>query len=61
MKLCRFSCGHGDRVVSEAGDQVEPTAERLNVAGDGVDCGDLASLDLGYCPGVTPRSSASCA
>ena len=37
-------------MVTEAGDQVEPPAKCLDVAGDGVDGGDLAALDLRYPP-----------
>ena len=48
---CRFGGGHGEGVVAEAGDQVKPPAECLDVAGDGVDGGDLAALDLRYPPG----------
>jgi hypothetical protein len=32
-------------VIIEAGDQVEPSAEGLDVPGDGVDGGDLTALD----------------
>ena len=46
-------------MVAEAGDQFEPSAECLDVAGDGVDSGDFAALDLGYRPGVMPMASAS--
>src|SRR5215470_16076733 len=31
-----FGCGDGEGVVTEAGDQVEPSAQCLDVAGDGV-------------------------
>jgi hypothetical protein len=43
---CRFGGGHGEGVVAEAGDQVESAAECLDTAGDGVDGGELAALDL---------------
>src|SRR5262245_40223535 len=42
-----FGRGDSESVVYEAGDQVEPSAERFHIAGDGVDRGELAPLDLG--------------
>ncbi len=38
---------HSEGMVAEAGDQVEPSAKRFHVAGDGVDGGQFAPLDLG--------------
>jgi hypothetical protein len=35
-------------VLSEIGDQVQPAAEGLDVAGDDLEGGELAVLDLGY-------------
>jgi len=44
---CRFGCGDGEGVVAEASDEVEASAECSHVAGDRVDGGDFAALDLG--------------
>ena len=46
-----FGGGHGEGVVANAGDQVEPPAECLDVTGNGVDGDDLTALDLRYPPG----------
>jgi hypothetical protein len=39
--------GHCEGVVGEVGDEVEAPAEGLDVAGDGLDGGQFAALDLG--------------
>jgi len=44
--------GQPDGPVAEVGDEVQPAAEGLDVAGDDLEGGDLAVLDLGY-PGDT--------
>jgi hypothetical protein len=46
-------------VVTEAGDEVEPSSERFDVTGYRVDGGQLAPLDLGTRPGVTLMAWAS--
>lgn len=38
--------GDGQRVVVEIRHDVEPTAKRLDISHDGVECRDLATLDL---------------
>ncbi len=45
--VIRFGCGDGEGVVAEASDEVEASAECLHVAGDRVDGGQFAALDLG--------------
>lgn len=55
----RFGGGDGEGVVAEAGDEVEPSAERLHVAGEGVDGSQVAALDPGDPAGVTPMAWAS--
>jgi hypothetical protein len=40
--------GQPDSPVTEPGDQIQPAAEGLYVAGDDLEAGDLAVLDLGY-------------
>lgn len=57
---CRFCCGDGEGMVAEAGDQVEPSAKRFDIAGDGVNDGELAALDLGYPAGRDSRSWRTC-
>jgi len=42
------AAGQPDRPVAEVGDEVQPAAEGLDVAGDDLEGGDLAVLDLGY-------------
>ena len=44
---CRFGCGDGEGVVAEGSDEVEASAECLHVAGDRVDGGEFAALDVG--------------
>ncbi len=43
-----FCCGDGEGVVAETGDEIESSAECVNVAGDCVDGGQFAAFDLGY-------------
>ena len=40
--------GQPDGPVTEVGHEVQPTTERLDIAGDHLEGGDLAVLDLGY-------------
>ncbi len=42
-----FGCGDREGVVSEVGDKFQVPAECLDVAGDGLDGGQFAALDLG--------------
>ena len=42
-----FGGGDGEGVIAEAGDEVEPSAEGFDVAGDCFDGGQFAAFDLG--------------
>jgi hypothetical protein len=52
MRRWGIADGQPDGPVAEIGYEVQPAAEGLNVAGDDLEGGDLAVLDLGY-PGAT--------
>ena len=48
-----FGGSDGEGVVAEAGDELETSAECFDVAGDRIDRGKLAALDLGHPAGET--------
>jgi hypothetical protein len=52
-------CGDGEGVVAEAGDEVQPSAECVDVAGDCVDGSQFAAFDLGYPAGDDAHGSKS--
>ena len=67
QKLGSALCGGGgvgdgqpDGPVAEVGHEVQPAAECFDVAGDDLNGGDLAVLDLGYRATLTPMAAAIC-
>jgi hypothetical protein len=48
MRRWGIADGQPDGPVAEIGYEVQPAAEGLDVAGDDLEGGDLAVLDLGY-------------
>ena len=52
--------GQPDGPVADIGYEVQPAAEGLDVAGDDLEGGDLAVLDLGYPGDAHPMAAAIC-